>query len=73
MSNEEILLARIAKLEEQNAAILRVLWTIRGEYKGASGKMEKELSPFFSEFMPKARIYEPITNESVTFTSLHKE
>ena len=65
--------ARIAKLEEQNAAILRVLWNMRGEQKGMAGKMEKELSPFFSEFMPKARIYEPITNESVTFTSLPKK
>lgn len=65
--------ARIKALEEQNAAILRVLWTIRGEYKGASGKMEKELSPFFNDFMPKARIFEPISNESVTFTALQNK
>ena len=72
MTYEE-LLARVAKLEEQNAAILRVLWTIRGEYKGASGKMEKELTPFMNEFMPKPRIFEWKEQESVTFTALQNK
>lgn len=54
---------RIEELERQLAAVMRVLWTIRGEYKGASGKMEKELQPYTSQILKRdeMRVAEPVT------------
>ena len=68
MDNHE-LLARIKALEEQNAAILRVLWAWRNEQKGLTAKIDAEIKQYVGGGRTKL---EELFGESVTYTSMPK-
>lgn len=55
-------------MTEQDKAMLRTLWEMRGVLKGLANRMEKELSPFWNEYLQeenKSKVAQ-IPNESVS-------
>lgn len=56
MSQEE-LEQEVIKLRKELDAVLRILWDMRGQAKGESARIEKELEKPFNEYLERKKMY----------------
>lgn len=59
-------------MTEQEKAILRALWEVRGTLKGLANKLEKELSPFWEQYLKEENKSRMVHIPSETISQIGK-
>lgn len=58
MTQIEELKDRVERLEKLTEALMLALWHQRGEMRGMAGKIDKEIEPFFHEWLKRGKMSE---------------